>query len=103
MFSKILMIHYAEQLPAGVCVLMIHSILPFPLQFSPLQWPKTSLLEEQFTCLSTVKKTSLGSQSKGFVPQAPLRPLVDQVGRKARKVGLAARLTQRHITLDPES
>lgn len=86
----------------GLCAYdSFHPSFPSPIQSPPVA--EDSSLEEQFTCLSTVKKTSLGSQSKGFVPQAPLRPLLDQIVRKVRKVGLAARLTQRHITLDPES
>ena len=46
-------------------------------------------LEEQFTGLRTVKKTSLHSQSTGFVPILPtepqrlhLRPILGKVGRK---------------------
>lgn len=41
-YQKYLVIRHAEKLPAGICVLRVHFILPFPLQFSPLQYPKTS-------------------------------------------------------------
>lgn len=65
--QKYMEIHRAEELPAVVCVVRIHfSSFLFPLQFSPLHCPDFPL-EKQFTCLITVKKTFLDSQSKGLV------------------------------------
>ena len=84
-----LVIHRVAQLPVGVCVLRTHCIL-----LSPLVSKDKCSLEEQFICLRTVKKTSLDSQSTGFVPilaTAPqrlhLRPFLGKVGRKMGNTG----------------
>lgn len=94
--QKYMEIHRAEELPAVVCVVRIHFILPFP---SPVQSPPVSRLPSGKTVhlsyhseenLPGLPKPRLGCSSSHRIPQTPFKRL-------------AARLTQRQITLNQES
>lgn len=94
---------------SSLCTLdSFHPSFPSPAQSPPVS--KDFPLEKQFTCLSTVEKTFLKSQGKGYVPALAtesyrfhFRPFLSKVVGKVRNMGLAARHAQRQITVNQDS